>query len=168
METGGTNETCKLTHGIFLGPGTSCFLIAGSLSFIEVCNFWYKRVIRVGVGKEGADRQENFRDCQSRAPLLLQNVQAYTSIRVNVWVVHLGLKVDLRRLERIVRREMDFDKKDATRIGAVSRAHDCRLPVKQIFANGPCTARCRWVFLQIQQFFLNPFARHFRLRSKGQ
>lgn len=89
METGGTKETSELTHGIFLGPGASCFLVAGSLSLIEVCNFWYKWVIRVRVGKEGADRQENFRDCQSRAPLLLQNVQAYTSIWVYVWVVHL-------------------------------------------------------------------------------
>jgi len=168
METGATNETCELTHGIFLCPGASCFLVAGSLSLIEVCNFWYKWVIRVRVGKEGADRQENFRDCQSRAPLLLQNVQAYTSIWVYVWVVHLGLKVDLRWLERVVRREVDFDEKDATGIGAVSRPHDCCLPVKQIFANGPRTAWCRWVFLQIQQFFLNPFACHFQPRSKGQ
>jgi hypothetical protein len=60
MDTGQNNDTCKLTHGIFLGPGTSCFLIAGSLSLIEVRNFWYKWVIRVGVRKEGADRQENF------------------------------------------------------------------------------------------------------------
>ena len=35
-------------------------------------------------------------DCQGRAPLLLQDVQAYRAIRIDVGVVNLRLEVDLQ------------------------------------------------------------------------
>ena len=47
-----------------------------------------------------------FRDGQSWAPLVAQNVQAYTTIRIDVWVIDTGRKVDFWWLERIVGGEM--------------------------------------------------------------
>lgn len=47
-----------------------------------------------------------FRNGQSWTPLIAQDVEAYAPIRVDVWVVDAGGKVDFRRLERIVGREV--------------------------------------------------------------
>lgn len=48
-----------------------------------------------------------FRDCQSRAPLVSQNIKTDASIGIDVWVVDSGSEVDLRWLEWVVGREMD-------------------------------------------------------------
>ena len=46
---------------------------------------------------------------QSRAPLVLQDVQAdVAAARVDVRVVHLGLELQLRRIEWIICREVDL------------------------------------------------------------
>ena len=74
--------------------------------------------------------------------------------------VDLGLEVDFGRLERVVRREGDLDKEDATRIWAVGRTHNGGLPVKEVFPDRPRTAGCGWIPLQIQQLFLNSLASH--------
>ena len=36
-------------------------------------------------------------DCEGRTPLLFEDVEADAAIAVDVWVVHLGLEVDLSR-----------------------------------------------------------------------
>lgn len=55
-----------------------------------------------------------FGDGQSRAPLVSQNVQADTAIRVDVRVVNTGSEVDLRRLEGVVCGEVDGEEENAT------------------------------------------------------
>lgn len=48
-----------------------------------------------------------FRNCERGAPLVPKNVQAYASVRVDVWVIDSGGEVDFWGLEWIIRREMD-------------------------------------------------------------
>jgi hypothetical protein len=54
-----------------------------------VGDLWDEGVVRVRVGEERADGEEDLRYGQCRAPLLLKDVKANASIRVDVWVVHL-------------------------------------------------------------------------------
>jgi len=72
-----------------------------------VSDLWDKRIVGVRVGEHGANRQEYFRDGQSRAPLISENVETDASIGIDVGVVDAGSEVDFRRLERIVGRELD-------------------------------------------------------------
>lgn len=50
----------------------------------------------VGVSQQRADGQQNFGNSQCRAPLVLQDVQAYLPIAVNVAVVDAGAESNLR------------------------------------------------------------------------
>jgi len=70
-------------------------------------NVRHQWVIRVGVRKHRADRKEDFRDSQSRGPLISQNVQTNGSIGVDVGMVDLGREANLGRFEGIVGGEQD-------------------------------------------------------------
>ena len=61
-----------------------------------------------------------FRDGQSRAPLVSQNVQADASIAVDVGVVDAGGEVDLGRLEWVVCWEVDCEEEDTARVWGVT------------------------------------------------
>lgn len=60
---------------------------------------------------------QTFRDCQSRAPLVPQDVETDTAVGVDVGVVDAGGEVDLGGLERVVGREMDCEEENAPRVG---------------------------------------------------
>jgi hypothetical protein len=64
--------------------------------------------------------KHTFRDGQSRAPLVSQNVQADATVRVDVGVVDAGGEVDLGRLERVVGREVNREEKDTARVWGVA------------------------------------------------
>lgn len=53
-----------------------------------------------------------FRDGQSRAPLITQDVETDGSVGVDVWVVDAGGEVDLWRLEWVVGWEVDCQEED--------------------------------------------------------
>lgn len=55
-----------------------------------------------------------FRDGESRAPLVSQDVQADAAIGVDIGVVDASGEVNLWWLERVVRREMDSKEEDTT------------------------------------------------------
>ena len=55
-----------------------------------------------------------FRDGQGWAPLVSQDVEAYATIRVDVWVVDTRSEVDLGRLERIVGRKVYGEEEDTS------------------------------------------------------
>ena len=75
----------------------------------------------------GHGRRRTFRDGQRRRPLSVQDVQADRSIAVHVRMVYAGGEGDLRRLEGVVRGEVDVQEEHAALEGRVARAHDCRL-----------------------------------------
>ena len=55
----------------------------------------------------GSGGAHTFRDSESGAPLVAQDVQADATVRVDVRVVDTGGEVNLRRLEGVVGREVD-------------------------------------------------------------
>jgi hypothetical protein len=77
-------------------------------------NLRYKRIVRVGVGKHGTNGKKHFRDGESRAPLVSQDVQADAAIGVDIGVVDASGEVNLWWLERVVGREMDSKEEDTT------------------------------------------------------
>lgn len=60
-----------------------------------------------GRSYEGERRGNTLRDCESRAPLVPQNVQTNATVGVDVGVVYASGEVDLGGLEGIICREMD-------------------------------------------------------------
>lgn len=78
----------------------------------------------------------------------------------HVWMVDLGVELNLGGLEGIVRGEVDVQEEDATGIGAVllaadekcgrgrekaNGAHDGGSPVEQVVVHGAGTARSSWM-----------------------
>lgn len=57
-----------------------------------------------------------FRDGESRAPLVTQNVEADAAVGVDVGVVDPGVELDLWRLERVIRRELNLKEENTTRV----------------------------------------------------
>ena len=79
-----TNLTC-----VFLGPvprSLVMFLPVLLVSLSYLRNQW---VIRVRVCEE-ADGEQDFRDRQRRAPIVLKNVQTNSTLVVHIAVVDLG------------------------------------------------------------------------------
>ena len=52
-------------------------------------------------------KRATFRDGQSRAPLITQDIQTYAAVGVDVGVVDAGCEVDFRRFERVVGRKVN-------------------------------------------------------------
>ena len=73
-----------------------------------------------------------FRDGESWAPLITQNVQADAAVGVDVGVVDACGEVDLGRLEGVVGREVDCEEEDTTGVGRLAGAHDSCLPVELV------------------------------------
>ncbi len=46
---------CRCSHGIFSGPLSGGGFVLGLVSLVNVSDFWYKWVIRVGISQQGAD-----------------------------------------------------------------------------------------------------------------
>lgn len=61
-----------------------------------------------------------FGDGQSRTPLVSQDIKAYTSVGVDIWVIDARSEVYFWWFERIVGREMNRQKEDTTRVGALT------------------------------------------------
>lgn len=119
------------------------------VSFQDVRNFRYERIVRVWIREQRADAQQYFRYRQRRRPLFLENVETNCALIIHVRMVHLCLEGHLRRLKRIIRWEMDLHKEDATLVRAGRRAHNCGLPLEKVVLDRPGAARRWWIFLEI-------------------
>merc|ERR1719245_2319091 len=107
----------------------------GPVLQVHLRNLWHQRIIRVWVCEQRRNGEEDFGDCQSRAPLVLEYVQADRTIRIDVAVINLRREVHLGWLEGIIRREVDIQEKNATLVAGVWRPHDRCLPVEHVVAN---------------------------------
>lgn len=72
--------------------------MSGLVRLQKLSNVGNKGILRVGVGQEGADGEQDLANGQCWTPLILQNVQANPAIRVDVTMVNACGKVDLGRL----------------------------------------------------------------------
>ena len=146
------------SHGVLPSPLLGGRVVLGSVSLEDLSNLRHERIIRVGVRQQGADGEENLGDSEGWRPLLLENIKADGAVRVDVRVVDSRGEVDLRRLEGVIRREMDVQEEDTTSVGRVIGAHDGCLPVVWILlVDWPGGAVGWWVLAEVDQFFLNSF-----------
>ena len=67
-----------------------------------------------------------FRDGQSWTPLVSKNVQAYTAVRVDVWVVNPSREVYFRWLEWIVCGEMDREEENTAGVWTITLSSSVR------------------------------------------
>jgi hypothetical protein len=136
----GNPPSAHILDCVFASPLTGRSLVLGAIVLVDVSDLRDKRVVRVGICQHRADRQENFRDGQGRAPLVSKDVEADAAVGVDVGVVDASGEVDLRGLEGVVGREMNCEEEDTTRVWRVAGSHDCSLPVEQILTDGTCGA----------------------------
>lgn len=50
----------RILDGVLLGPFTRGLLVLLPVGLVGVCNLGHQRVVGVGVGQHGADRQKNY------------------------------------------------------------------------------------------------------------
>ena len=86
-------------HGILGSPFSRCAIVSSPIRLEKLRNVRHQRIIRVGVGKERTDTQQNLTNRQCWTPLVLENIQADTSVRVDVAVVDACGKVNFGRLQ---------------------------------------------------------------------
>ena len=113
-------------NGILSSPFPGRRFVSRAISLVDVCDFRNKRVVRVGVSEHRADREKDwigtismlnglkhiqvectFRDGQSGTPLVSQDVKAYTSVGVDVWMINASSEVYFWWFKGIVGREMN-------------------------------------------------------------
>ena len=133
----------------------------GPIILIEMGDLRNEWVIWVGIGQEGTKWEENLRNCESRWPLILENIQTDTSIRIDVAVIDPGRECALGRLEGIVGWETNIDEEYSSCVWGVVWPHDGRLPCELIFLiKRTSWAVCRRIFSEINKFLLDSFQSH--------
>jgi hypothetical protein len=73
-------------------PSPGGGLVPEAVGLAHVGDLRDERVVRVGVGEQGADGEQHLGDRQRGAPLLLEDVQADAAVAVDVGVEHLRLE----------------------------------------------------------------------------
>lgn len=141
-------------------PLASCRLVTGSVSLVDVRDLGHKRIVRVGVCEHRANGEQHFRDSESRAPLVSQDVQTDAAVGVDVGVIDASGEVDLGRLEGVVGREVNGKEEDTARVWGVTRTHDGCLPVEQIISNGASGAGRGWITAEVSEFLVNTLESH--------
>lgn len=53
------NTAALSAHRILLSPGTGCGLVLGSVRLVHVGNLRHQRIVRIGVGEQGAYREQD-------------------------------------------------------------------------------------------------------------
>lgn len=64
-------------------------------------------------------QEQTFRDSESRAPVVFQNIKTDAALVIDIAVVDLSLKLDTRRFEGVVRRELNRKKEDTSLVRAI-------------------------------------------------
>ena len=88
----------ELLHGILRSPLSGRAIVPSLVRLQKLSNVRNKGVFGVRVSQEGANGKQDLANGQCRTPLVLQNVQANTAVRVDVAVINTCSKMDLGRL----------------------------------------------------------------------
>lgn len=143
------------------GPLPGHGLVPGPVGLVDMGDLRDEGIVGVGIGQHRADRQQDLGDGKSGRPLIPQDIQANTTVGVDVGVVNPGGEVHLRRLERIVCGEGDAKEKDTGRIGTVGGSHDSSLPVEKIITDGASGAGAGGITSEISELLVNALEGHF-------
>lgn len=80
----------------------------------DSCCFMVQRILIVWLRKKKVKAINNSVDVENRLPIFTQNVQAYISFQINIWMVYLGLALHLWRFMRIRGRDLKSKDESAT------------------------------------------------------
>jgi hypothetical protein len=146
---------CVPLHGVFGSPFSSRTVVSSPVCFEELGDIWHQRIVGVGVGKKAADGKQDLADGQCGTPLILQNVQTNSSIRVDVAMVNASGEVNLGWFERIVRWEMNIEEENAAGIWGIIGTHDGCLPMEHVVSNWSSGTVGWRILSQIDKFYQN-------------
>ena len=99
-------------RGIPLGPQLGDTVVLLPVLDVLGGDGGHEGVAGVAVGEERADAEEDLGDGERGGPLVLQDVQADDALRVHVAVVDPRPELNLGRLERVLRGEVDVQEED--------------------------------------------------------
>jgi hypothetical protein len=119
-------------HSVLGSPFPCRTVVPHPVSFQELGNVGHKRIIWIGVREEGTNTEQHFANSEGRTPLILQNVEADSTIRVNVAVVDARSKMHLRGFEWVIGGKVNVEEEYTPRIGRFVGPHDSGLPVEHI------------------------------------
>merc|ERR1719272_313330 len=130
------------------------------ISQIQLSNLGHKRIVWIAINHQRREGEQHLRDGQCRAPLVFQDVQTDSAIRIDVAVIDLCCEMELRWLEGVVRRKIDVQKEATTLIWRIRRTHDRGLPIEHVIANRSC-GTIRWrVVSKVLELFLEALQSH--------
>ena len=156
------------SRGISSSPVAGSGIVALLVVLVDGGDLGHERVIRVRVSQQRADGEQHLRDGQSGRPLVFEDVQADGSVCVDVRMVNFGREGNLRRLEGIVRREVDVEEEYAAGIWRIIRSHNGGLPVELVsLIRGTSRAVGGRVSAKVDEFLLDSFKRHNIVYNRG-
>jgi hypothetical protein len=151
----------SLSHGVLAGPLTGGGLVLGLVILVDVSDLGHERIVGVGVGQQGADREQHLRDREGGGPLILQDVETDRSVRVDVGVVDSSCEGNLRRLEWVVRGEVYVQEVHSTGVWGIIGSHDGSLPVELVLlVERASRAVGGGISSEVDEFLLNSFKSH--------
>jgi len=140
-------------HSVLLGPLLGGSFISASVILVDVGDFGDQRIVGVGVSQQRTDGQQHLSDGQSGGPLILQDIQADTTVGVDVRMVNSSIETDLGRLEGIISGEVNAQEENTSGIGTVFGTHNGSLPVEVITVIGRSgTAMSGRITTEVNQF----------------
>jgi len=98
----------------------------------ELSNVGNKRIIRVGISEEGTNTEQHFAYSEGRTPLILQNVETDTAIRVNVAVVDACSEMHLGGLEWVIGGKVNVEEEYTPSVWRLVGSHNSSLPVEHV------------------------------------
>lgn len=107
--------TCRLC-GVSLGPLSSYSVMLCSVGQVLSSYASHQRIRWIAVCQQRTDGKQDLGDGQSRAPVILQDIQADHTLTVDVAVIDPRTKRDLWWLKGVIRGEGDVQKEDAALI----------------------------------------------------
>ena len=94
------NQTqSAILHGVLRRPFSRCTIVPGSIRLEQLGNVRNQRIVRIGVRQQRANTQQNFTDRQCWTPLVLENIETNSAVRVDVTVIDACGKVNFGRLQ---------------------------------------------------------------------
>ena len=105
------------------------------VSLQELSNVGHKWVVGVGISEEGTNTEQHFAYSEGWTPLILQNIEADSTIRINVAVVDACSKMHLGGLERVISGEVDVEEEYTPCVGRLVGSHNGGLPVEHVISH---------------------------------
>jgi len=105
-------------------------IMLAAIGLEKLSNFWNKWIIGIGLIQQGTDGEKDLADRQCGTPVIFEDVETDTSLRVDIAVIDLCDEANFWWLEWIVRGELNLEIENTVGIGSVSRTNDRGNPVE--------------------------------------